>query len=166
MANALSQKSSWNHPTQQHGSTADHSIEIDNHQVGQLPEPETRRHHTLLHHEESHWRPRDSHDSNRLERTTSGVDVKQAERDFAELSRELSSISRRISRTQSKGSAVRARDLEKATSTSDDTFDDAFDLELTLRGNKEADHAAGIKSKHIGKCGYNTISVVDAKRSN
>ncbi|KAG9768781.1 ABC multidrug transporter I [Exophiala dermatitidis] len=90
-----------------------------------------------------------STESHGLDRTASGVDVERAERDFAELSRELSSISRRMSRTQSRGSTSKARDIEKAISASDDS-DETFNLEATLRGNREADAAAGIKSKYIG----------------
>ena len=102
----------------------------------------------------SHGKPADrrrtSTDSYGLHRTQSGVDVERAEKEFAELNREFSSISRRISRTQSRASAARGRDLEKAVSSSDETLDDAFDLEHTLRGNREADNEAGIKPKHIG----------------
>ncbi|RMZ85272.1 hypothetical protein DV738_g374, partial [Chaetothyriales sp. CBS 135597] len=90
---------------------------------------------------------RTSLDSYGLQRTTSGVDVERAEKEFAELSRELSAISRRVSKT---GSVTQATDLEKAASSSDDTAKQAFDLETTLRGNREAEGAAGIKSKHIG----------------
>lgn len=101
-----------------------------------------------------HGKPSDrrriSTDSYGLHRTQSGVDVERAEKDFAELNREFSSISRRISRTQSRASGARARDLEKAVSSSDETLDDAFDLEQTLRGNREADNEAGIKPKYIG----------------
>ncbi|RMD41279.1 hypothetical protein DV735_g3852, partial [Chaetothyriales sp. CBS 134920] len=93
-------------------------------------------------------KPRMSSDSSHgLQRTTSGVDVERAEKEFAELSRELSAISHRLSKN---GSAVRGTDLEKAISSSEDTAKQAFDLETTLRGNREADGAAGIKSKHIG----------------
>ncbi|KAI1622058.1 ABC drug exporter AtrF [Exophiala viscosa] len=89
-------------------------------------------------------------DSYGLERTTSGVDVERAEKDFAELSREFSSISRRMSRPQSRASAAKVKDVEKAISSSDYTLEEGFDLEATLRGNREADHAAGIKAKYIG----------------
>ncbi|KIV86700.1 hypothetical protein PV11_02298 [Exophiala sideris] len=89
-------------------------------------------------------------DSYGLQRTTSGVDVERAEKDFAELSREFSSISRRMSRTQSRASAAKVKDVEKAVSASDYTLEEGFDLEATLRGNREADHAAGIKAKYIG----------------
>ncbi|KAK5038349.1 ATP-binding cassette transporter snq2 [Exophiala sideris] len=89
-------------------------------------------------------------DSYGMQRTTSGVDVERAEKDFAELSREFSSISRRMSRTQSRASAAKVKDVEKAVSASDYTLEEGFDLEATLRGNREADHAAGIKAKYIG----------------
>ncbi|KAL2423849.1 ABC multidrug transporter I [Exophiala dermatitidis] len=104
----------------------------------EAPEPEKR-----------YERIHTSTESHGLDRTASGVDVERAERDFAELSRELSSISRRMSRTQSRGSTTKARDIEKAISASDDS-DETFNLEATLRGNREADAAAGIKSKYIG----------------
>ena len=89
---------------------------------------------------EKHWeRPRISSDSYGLRLTASGVNVQQAEKDFAELSRELSAISRRISRTQSRASGARGKDVEKAVSSSDGTSEDAFDLETTLRGARDAD---------------------------
>ncbi|KAJ9659731.1 ATP-binding cassette transporter snq2 [Neophaeococcomyces mojaviensis] len=85
-----------------------------------------------------------------LTRTISGVDVKQAERDFADLSKELSREHRRVSRVQSRASNVKgARDLEKAIS-SDNTSEEDWSLEEVLRGNREAELDAGIKSKHIG----------------
>lgn len=94
---------------------------------------------------------RRSFDSYGLQRTQSGVDVERAEKDFAELSRELTSLSRRMSRTHSRASAPRpANDPEKAVSSSDGTSEDAFDLEETLHGSREADSEAGIKPKYIG----------------
>lgn len=85
-----------------------------------------------------------------------GVNVKRAEADFAELSRELSNISAqhgRLSRSQSRRSQLKSRDEEKAIgvspSESEETAD-AFDLEAILRGSKEEDDASGIKSKRIG----------------
>jgi ATP-binding cassette subfamily G (WHITE) protein 2 (SNQ2) len=84
------------------------------------------------------------------------VNVHRAEQDFAELSKELSrtsNIERRLSRVQSrqsrKGQAV--ADIEKTgAASSDASSEEAFDLEKTLRGSREEEDAAGIKSKRIG----------------
>jgi hypothetical protein len=86
---------------------------------------------------------------------TRGVDIQRAEADFAELSKELSrasNISRRLSRVQSKQSRKDkvVTDVEKATVAGSDSSDEAFDLEATLRGGKDEEEAAGIKSKRIG----------------
>jgi hypothetical protein len=72
-------------------------------------------------------------------RTTSGIDVKAAEEEFATLQRELSGISqksRRLSKTYSKNKAVTEKDVEK-TASSEETGseEEQFDLETTLRGN-------------------------------
>ncbi|KAJ9640005.1 ATP-binding cassette transporter snq2 [Coniosporium tulheliwenetii] len=82
-----------------------------------------------------------------------GVDVERAEASFAELNRELSRTSshmRSLSRTQSRRSIARAAapDVEKAES--DESTEEQFDLERTLRGNRDEEEAAGIKSKRIG----------------
>jgi ATP-binding cassette subfamily G (WHITE) protein 2 (SNQ2) len=85
-----------------------------------------------------------------------GVNVHRAEQEFAELSKELSrssNIERRLSRVQSrqsrKGQAV--ADIEKSgAASSDASSEEAFDLEKTLRGSREEEDAAGIKSKRIG----------------
>jgi ATP-binding cassette subfamily G (WHITE) protein 2 (SNQ2) len=87
---------------------------------------------------------------------TGGVDVNRAEHQFAELSKELSrssNISRRLSRVQSRQSHKNqvTADIEKAAvATSDTSSDEPFDLEATLRGSKNEEDAAGIKSKRIG----------------
>jgi hypothetical protein len=88
-----------------------------------------------------------------------GVNVKRAEAEFAELSRELSNISTkhgRLSRAQSRRSQNKL-DEEKgitlASSESDETRE-PFDLEATLRGSKEEADASGIKSKRIGVIWY------------
>lgn len=83
----------------------------------------------------------------------SGVDVSQAEEDFAELNRRLSGISqhsRRLSRQESgkSGKQPAAGDVEKTTGSEES--DETWDLETTLRGNRNADYEAGIKPKHIG----------------
>ncbi|KAI8933315.1 hypothetical protein NX059_009940 [Plenodomus lindquistii] len=83
-----------------------------------------------------------------------GVNVSRAEADFAELSKQLSqasNMSRKMSRVQSrrshKGQAV--TDVEKGSAESS-TDDEQFDLEKVLRGGREEEEAAGIKSKRIG----------------
>ncbi|KAM7202534.1 ABC-2 type transporter domain containing protein [Rhypophila sp. PSN 637] len=80
-----------------------------------------------------------------------GVSVHQAEADFAELQRELSRLSR-ASRTKSHQG--RAEDVEKGGATTDPqgSSDEAeqFDLESALRGDLEAERAAGIRPKHVG----------------
>jgi ATP-binding cassette subfamily G (WHITE) protein 2 (SNQ2) len=84
-----------------------------------------------------------------------GVNVHRAEQDFAELSKELSrtsNLSRRLSRVQSRQSRKGANtDVEKsAAPSSDASSEEAFDLEKTLRGSRDEEEAAGIKSKRIG----------------
>lgn len=87
---------------------------------------------------------------------TGGVNVHQAEQDFAELSKELSrtsNISRRLSRVQSRQSRKdqTVTDVEKSGVVgSDASSEEAFDLEKTLRGSRDEEEAAGIKSKRIG----------------
>lgn len=150
MADASLKELGFSQHAQQNSATPEDHVQKESHQISHQSTSDTLRDKELFDREKIYERPRISSDNNSLQRTTSGVDVKQAERDFAELSKELSSISRRISRTQSKASGARGRDLEKAVSSSDETSEEAFDLEYTLRGNREADHAAGIKSKYIG----------------
>ncbi|KAG4438299.1 hypothetical protein IFR05_006234 [Cadophora sp. M221] len=87
--------------------------------------------------------------------TTSGIDVKAAEAEFATLQRELSGISqtsRRLSRTQSRQSKKGAseKDVEQLASEDSTTDDEAFDLESTLRGNHSAEQESGLRPKHIG----------------
>lgn len=80
-----------------------------------------------------------------------GVDVKRAEADFAELSKQLSRTSqhsRALSRSQSRQQHETKDDIEKAASS--DESEEPFDLERTLRGAKREDEEAGIKSKRIG----------------
>ena len=86
-----------------------------------------------------------SRGSTGLIRVESGVDVKQAQRAFAELSKQLSVLSR----ANSRASIPRTQDVEKAIS-SEETSEDSWDLEDTLRGAKKADQDSGIKSKYIG----------------
>ena len=87
------------------------------------------------------------------------VSVGRAEAEFAELSRQLSSISEK-SKTVSKkpsrgsilsrGSGLKEKDIEKEPSSTTASEEDSWDLEQTLRGTKDEDTAAGIKSKRVG----------------
>ncbi|KZM19935.1 ATPase [Ascochyta rabiei] len=83
-----------------------------------------------------------------------GIAVQRAEAEFAQLSKELSrtsGISRRMSRVQSHShKAHTTTDVEKAVDGSSVSSEEAFDLEKTLRGNRDEEEAAGIKSKRIG----------------
>lgn len=84
-----------------------------------------------------------------------GVNVQRAEAEFAELSKELSKASnqqRRLSRVQSRHSRKDqvVTDVEKGGVAASDSSDEPFDLEATLRGGKDEEEAAGIKSKRIG----------------
>jgi len=86
-----------------------------------------------------------------LTRTVSAVDVEQAERDFAHLSKELSREHQRVSRAYSRASNVKgAYDPEKAISSSENISEDEWSLEDVLRGNRQAEIDTGIKSKRIG----------------
>ena len=87
------------------------------------------------------------------------VSVGRAEAEFAELSRQLTSmseksktVSKRPSRGSilSRGSGLKEKDIEKEASTSRGSEADSWDLEQTLRGTKDEDTAAGIKSKRVG----------------
>ncbi|KAF2742194.1 ABC transporter CDR4 [Sporormia fimetaria CBS 119925] len=80
-----------------------------------------------------------------------GVNVSQAEADFAQLNRELSRashLSRKSSRVQSRHSRI-LNDVEKG-GDSEASSEEPFDLETVLRGNRDEEEAAGIKSKHVG----------------
>ena len=82
---------------------------------------------------------------NGFARTTSGVNVKAAEEEFATLQRELSGISqtsRQLSRTKSSASRVSRhrkglgeKDVERVGTSDESTEGEQFDLEHTLRGN-------------------------------
>lgn len=86
-----------------------------------------------------------------IDRSHLGVDVIGAEKEFAELQRELSNVSRKLSRQQSRRSErQKVHDVEKAVSHETSEEAEPFDLEDTLRGNKQMEEEAGIKSKHIG----------------
>ena len=155
MAEALKEALGLAHPSQPHGATANQHFEERLDPASDRSDPETpppSRHGDL----EKHLEPirTTSRTSHQFERTHSGVDVEKAQEAFAELGRELSAHSRRISRQNSKASARRQpksapQDVEKAISSSGSS-DEPWDLETTLRGNRTADIEAGIKSKLIG----------------
>lgn len=89
-----------------------------------------------------------------LQRQGTGVNVEQAEAEFAKLSRQLTGLSeksRRLSRTQSRRSEkhVAIQDVEK-TGSSQSSDDEPFDLASHLRGSKRMEEEAGIKTKRIG----------------
>lgn len=88
------------------------------------------------------------------QRSAIGVNVEQAEAEFAELGRQLtqaSQTSRRLSRTQSRRSAKGGvQDVEKAISSESSEEGEPFDLETYMRGNKRLEDEAGIKGKQIG----------------
>ena len=83
----------------------------------------------------------------------SGINVEQAQNEFAKLSRQLSVISQnsnKLARTHSRKSLKNVpADVEKAAS-GDSSDVEPFDLESYLRGNKGLEDEAGIKSKRIG----------------
>lgn len=84
-----------------------------------------------------------------------GIAVQRAEAEFAQLSKELSRTSeksRRMSRIQSHHSRKNQTitDVEKGADGSSVSSEEPFDLERTLRGNRDEEEAAGIKSKRIG----------------
>ncbi|EEP78977.1 BMR1 protein [Uncinocarpus reesii 1704] len=82
-------------------------------------------------------------------RPTSGVDVRKAEEEFAELSKQLSGIShrsRRLSRQQSH--RLNEKSPEEIEESS--TEGEHFDLESALHGSKSAEAEAGIRPKQIG----------------
>jgi ATP-binding cassette, subfamily G (WHITE), member 2, SNQ2 len=81
-----------------------------------------------------------------------GISVARAEADFAELQRELSGTSR-TSRIASHRS--RRQDEEQgrkvvSITPSSESETEPFDLEAALRGDLDAERAAGIRPKHIG----------------
>lgn len=85
--------------------------------------------------------------------TSQGVDIKAAEAEFAQLQRELTGISAKskaLSKTRSKSKTTEEKDVEKTAESFSDTEADQFDLENTLRGNRQAEEDSGIRSKHIG----------------
>ncbi|PNS16438.1 ABC transporter G family member 21 [Sphaceloma murrayae] len=92
-----------------------------------------------------------------LQRVSTGVDVKTGEEEFAQLGRQLSSLSQssrrrsqQASRRASKVGGV-AADVEKAAVDSTSSDDgEPFDLQSYLRNSKAMEDEAGIKEKQIG----------------
>lgn len=86
-----------------------------------------------------------------IERRQTGIDIKGAESEFAELQREFSRQSQRLSRQQTRQSTKKGtQDVEKAISSGSSEEGEPFDLEDTLRGNKQLEEDSGIKGKKIG----------------
>ncbi|KAI0155258.1 ABC-2 type transporter [Xylariaceae sp. FL1272] len=79
----------------------------------------------------------------------SGISVKRAESDFAELQREISGRSR-ASRVSSRRSLGDPEKGAKADVDGSETSTEDFDLETVLRGGLDAEQQAGIRPKHIG----------------
>ncbi|KAF1969389.1 hypothetical protein BU23DRAFT_240612 [Bimuria novae-zelandiae CBS 107.79] len=78
-----------------------------------------------------------------------GVNVSRAQAEFAALNREFSRTSQ-LSRTKSRQSRKGATtDVERAVDEGTGS-EDPFDLETVLRGNRDEEERAGIKSKQIG----------------
>jgi ATP-binding cassette, subfamily G (WHITE), member 2, SNQ2 len=149
MADAVSKELGLNIPSEQHGSTA-----TEHTQEKATPKSERSDADTVHDLDHDYEKGREavrtaSRHSQGLANPQSGVDVEQAERDFAELSKQFSAHSRRMSRVQSHTKGSTAQDVEKAVS-SEATSDGQWDLEETLRGARQADYEAGIKSKYIG----------------
>lgn len=104
-----------------------------------------------------------SHDQNRervwtssyqdVTSTKSGVNVEKAQYEFAELDRQLSSISNRARRLSKhvSGSKTGVKDDVEKIGTSSGESDEPWDLETALHGNRAAEVKAGIRSKHIGE---------------
>lgn len=85
--------------------------------------------------------------------TNQGIDVKAAESEFAQLQRELSGISTKskaLSRTRSRTKTADEKDVEKSAESISEAEEEQFNLENTLRGNRQAEEDSGIRSKHIG----------------
>ena len=158
MPDALSKELGLNEPSSQHGSTAYEQV-TEKHENTSKSDADTI--HDLedgrpTASPEDYEKGREmvrttSRNSTGLVRTKSGVDVEQAQRDFAELSKQFSAHSRRMSRAHSyAGKSVAQQDVEKAISSEATSEETSWDLEETLRGAREADDEAGIKSKYIG----------------
>jgi len=165
MAEAVDKALRLNNPSRQHGTTANDHVEEKFDPSSHRSDEETLGPASQRGGLGRHLEPIRSRTSHRLERVHSGVDVEKAEEAFADLGRELSVRSRRISRQDSRASAraypkPAVQDVEKALSSSDSS-EEPWDLEATLRGDRTADIEAGIKSKLIGVLLCKNISIVD-----
>jgi ATP-binding cassette subfamily G (WHITE) protein 2 (SNQ2) len=154
MTEAVDKALGLNNPSQRHGTAANDHVEGKFDPASDRSDEETlglaSQHGEL----DGHLEPIRNRTSHQLERTHSGVDVEKAQEAFADLGRELSARSRRMSRQDLLASARRypksaVQDVEKALSSSDSS-EEHWDLEATLRGDRTADIEAGIKSKLIG----------------
>ena len=88
-----------------------------------------------------------------LKQVENGVCVERAEAYFAELKHDFSNFkhqNRNPFQTNNRRNNGVRNDIEKDAAASSDSDREPFDLEQTLRGNKEQDTAYGIKSKRIG----------------
>ena len=130
-----------------------HAIdEVEQFKAQHPPPPEPNQQAAGLESQSSHLSVPTSASENR-------VSVGRAEAEFAELSHQLSNISeksRTISRKPSRGSVlsrgsgIKEKDIESEPTSSTESDTDPWDLEQTLRGTKDEDVAAGIKSKRVG----------------
>ncbi|KAK4501851.1 hypothetical protein PRZ48_007660 [Zasmidium cellare] len=88
------------------------------------------------------------------EKERHGVNVANAQKEFDHLQRELSNISRKLSRSKSGGEKGRVQDLvqdlEKATTRNTSEDEEPFDLQEYLRDSRRLEEESGIKSKQIG----------------
>ncbi|CAK3828461.1 ABC transporter [Lecanosticta acicola] len=100
-----------------------------------------------LHSSEDDYAPSTARASGDIARR--GVSVEAAEKEFQELQRELTRMSRQQSR-KSDAHKDGARDVEKAIPLSTTEEVETFDLEDTLRGARALEEESGIKSKKIG----------------
>ena len=95
----------------------------------------------------------DTDDSSGSPSASSGVNVKRAQTDFAELNRELSGTSqqmRRVSKEPIQGTtSIEAIDLEKSLPLATPEQGE-WDLETILRGARSLDQESGIKPKRVG----------------
>ncbi|KKY24186.1 putative abc transporter [Phaeomoniella chlamydospora] len=137
-------------PEKQHGQNPNDHPQTETSPVDQGVTRQTDTANELEQYEKGRESVRNSN-TNGFVSTSPGVDVDRAEHEFADLEREFSRLSQ-ISRKESmkKHAKPRAKDLEKAGSSTEASDEEPWDLEDTLRGNRQADHEAGIKAKRIG----------------
>ncbi|KAK5120807.1 hypothetical protein LTR85_005874 [Meristemomyces frigidus] len=143
-----------NHPAHQHGGLPTAAGDVENPNAGSGANSRDSEYTLEEVEKDAHSKEtldvRSSYDGHSTKRQNLGVNVLGAEKEFAELQRELSHTSRKLSRQQSRNEKQNVKDLEKATSADTSDEGDAFNLEDTLRGNKRLEEDAGIKGKQIG----------------